>query len=144
MNPSWNEKLTFVAGGPFDDSLILSLEDKIGTNKEDRLGKSVIPSQKVEKRWLLPSVGDQWINPERHLVEGEEKKAVEFASRLHLRIFLDGVYHVFGEPTYCYSDVRGTSPKLWPNKIGILELGILKVEVLIAMKSKDGRGTTNA
>ncbi|KAG6754883.1 hypothetical protein POTOM_040684 [Populus tomentosa] len=54
--------------------------------------------------------------------EGEEKTEVKFSSRLHLRIFLDGLYHVFDEPTYYSSDLRATSPKLRPEKIGVSEL----------------------
>ncbi|KAJ6885898.1 hypothetical protein NC651_026533 [Populus alba x Populus x berolinensis] len=86
-NPTWNEEVMFVAAEPFDDHLILSVEDKMGANKE-----------------------------------GEEKTEVKFSSRLHLRIFLDGLYHVFDEPTYYSSDLRATSPKLQPEKIGVSEL----------------------
>nr|TKR99165.1 hypothetical protein D5086_0000195540 [Populus alba] len=86
-NPTWNEEVMFVAAEPFDDHLILSVEDKMGANKE-----------------------------------GEEKTEVKFSSRLHMRIFFDGLYHVFDEPTYYSSDLRATSPKLRPEKIGVSEL----------------------
>ncbi|KAJ4832262.1 FT-interacting protein 3 [Turnera subulata] len=144
LNPSWNEELMFVAAEPFDDPLILSVEDKVTANKEECLGRSVIPLQQVEKRFFPPSMGDQWINLERYVIEGQEVKEVKFACRLHLRIFLDGVYHVFDEPTYYSSDLRATSPNLWPEKIGILELGILKAEGLPPIKNKAGRGTIDA
>ncbi|XP_050224705.1 FT-interacting protein 3-like [Mercurialis annua] len=140
MSPSWNEELMFVAAEPFDDPLIMSVQDK-----EECLGKCVIPLQNVEKTVLLaPPMGDKWFNLERSVVEKEEKKEAKFATRLHLKVFLDGRYHVFDEPTYYCSDLRATSPELWPNKIGILELGILKAEGLLPIKSKDGRGTTDA
>jgi hypothetical protein len=134
----------FVAAEPFDDHLILSVEDKMGANKEVCLGRSVIPLHQVEKRLIPQGIGAQCINLEKYVAEGEEKTEVKFARRLHLRIFLDGLYHVFDEPTYDSSDLRATSSKLRPEKIGVLELGILKAEGLLPPKSKDGRGTTNA
>ncbi|KAF2309194.1 hypothetical protein GH714_001140 [Hevea brasiliensis] len=100
VNLGWNEELIFVAAEPFDDPLILSVEDKIGGNKEECLGRCVIALQNVDKRLLPPAMGDKWINLERHVEGGEEKKEEKFASRLHLKVFLDGVYHFFDEPTY--------------------------------------------
>ncbi|KAH8511872.1 hypothetical protein H0E87_009161 [Populus deltoides] len=144
LNPTWNEEVMFVAAEPFDDPLVLSVEDKMGADKDACLGRSVIPLHQVEKRLLPQPIGDQWITLQKHVAEGEEKTEVKFAGRLHLRIFLDGVYHVFDEPTYYCSDLRATSPKLWPEKIGVLELGILKAEGLLPTKSKDDRGTTDA
>lgn len=143
-NPRWNEELIFVAAEPFDDPLILSVQDKIGGNKVECLGRCVIALQNVDKRLLPLAMGDKWINLERHVEGGEGEKEVQFSSRLHLKVFLDGVYHVFDEPTSYCSDFRATSPELWPDRIGILELGILKAEGLLPMKSKDGRGTTDA
>jgi len=136
-NPTWNEEVMFVAAEPFDDHLILSVEDKMGVNKEVCLGRSVIPLHQVEKRLMPQAIGAQCINLEKYVAEGEEKTEVKFASRLHLRIFLDGLYHVFDEPTYYSSDLRATSPKLPPEKIGVLELGILKAEGLLPTKSKE-------
>ncbi|KAJ8770838.1 hypothetical protein K2173_021753 [Erythroxylum novogranatense] len=136
VNPTWNEELMFVAAEPFNDPLILSVEDKWGANKEECLGRCVIHLQQVDKRLLPSSMADRWVNLENN--------GGKFVSRLHLRVYLDGVYHVFDEPTYYCSDLRPTSPKLWPDKIGILEVGILKAEGLLPMKSKDGRGTTDA
>ncbi|KAB5560597.1 hypothetical protein DKX38_005554 [Salix brachista] len=144
LNPAWNEEVMFVAAEPFDDPLVLSVEDKMGADKDVCLGRSVVPLHQLEKRLLPQPIGDQWITLQKYVSEGEEKREVKFAGRLHLRIFLDGVYHVFDEPTCYCSDLRATSPRLWPEKIGVLELGILKAEGLPPTKSKDGRGTTDA
>ncbi|CAN0840271.1 FT-interacting protein 3 [Linum grandiflorum] len=135
LNPGWNEELVFVAAEPFDDPLILITEDRVG----NIIGSSMIPLESLERRLLpVPATGEKWINLEK----GEVHK---FSGRLHLRAFLDGVYHVFDEPTYYSSDLRATSPKLWPDKIGILEVGILKAENLVPMKSKEGgRASTDA
>ncbi|CAI0410015.1 unnamed protein product [Linum tenue] len=142
LNPS--EELVFVAAEPFDDPLILIVEDRaIGFN----IGRSVLDLDRLERRILpVPATGEKWINIERVEAGNDEKKgAVKLCGRLHLRVFLDGVYHVFDEPTNYCSDLRATSPKLWPEKIGTLELGILKAQGLVPMKSKEGgRASTDA
>ncbi|KAL5827451.1 hypothetical protein ACOSQ3_019290 [Xanthoceras sorbifolium] len=52
-----------------------------------------------------------------------------------MRFSLDGGYS---------SDLRSTMKPLWPPVIGVLELGILSAKGLLPMKSRDGRGTTDA
>ena len=70
---------------------------------------------------MLQAIGSQWINLEKYVVEGEEETEVKFACRLHLRIYLNGLYHVFDEPTYYSSDLWATSPRLWPEKTRVFE-----------------------
>ncbi|KAK4379646.1 hypothetical protein RND71_001508 [Anisodus tanguticus] len=48
--PSWNEDLMCVVAEPFEDQLVLSVEDKVAPNKGELLGKCVIPLQDVEKK----------------------------------------------------------------------------------------------
>uniref|UniRef100_A0A6N2K6D3 C2 domain-containing protein n=1 Tax=Salix viminalis TaxID=40686 RepID=A0A6N2K6D3_SALVM len=121
INPMWNEDLMFVASEPFDEPLILSVEDRIAPGK------------------------DEWHNLEKHVVlEGEKKKELKFASRIHMRICLEGGYHVLDESTHYSSDLRPTAKQLWKHSIGVLELGILSAQGLTPMKTKDGRGTTDA
>ncbi|KAJ4711670.1 C2 domain-containing protein [Melia azedarach] len=143
-NPTWNEDLMFVAAEPFDDLLVLTVEDKIGANKEECLGKLVLPLSKADRRFLPPPPTARWYNLERNLADGEEKKDVKFASRVCLRFSLEGGYHVFDESTYYSSDLRSTMKQLWPPAIGVLELGILNANGLLPMKSRDGKGTTDA
>ncbi|KAJ9158726.1 hypothetical protein P3X46_024286 [Hevea brasiliensis] len=143
-NPSWNEELMFVAAEPFEDILVLSVEDKLGDNMEECLGKCVIPLHKLDRRLLPPPVADKWVNLERNVVVDEERKEMKFACKLHLNAFLDGVYNVFDGPAQYSSDLKAASPKLKPEEIGLLELGILKAEGLVPMKSKDGFETTDA
>ncbi|KAE8728205.1 Detected protein of confused Function [Hibiscus syriacus] len=142
LNPTWNEDLMFVVAEPFDDPLILSVVDKLGDNKEDVLGSCSVHLSKVEKRLMPIPVEAYWYNLEESA--NRNKLEVRFASRLHLRICLDGGYHVLDEPIYYSSDFRATSKLLWPPSIGVLELGILNASGLLPMKSKDGRGTTDA
>ncbi|KAK3034574.1 LOW QUALITY PROTEIN: hypothetical protein RJ639_033820 [Escallonia herrerae] len=45
--------------------------------------------------------------------------------RLHLRVCLDGGYHVLDESTHYSSDLRPTAKQLWKPSIGVLELANL-------------------
>ncbi|KAG5405817.1 hypothetical protein IGI04_011936 [Brassica rapa subsp. trilocularis] len=71
-------------------SLILSLEDKLG-QKEECLGKCEIKLSQVETRVLPGPVLPIWYN-----LVGDSRG---FAGRLHLRVSLDGGYHVLDEST---------------------------------------------
>ncbi|XP_017981970.1 PREDICTED: FT-interacting protein 1-like [Theobroma cacao] len=145
VNPRWNEDLMFVAAEPFDDPLILTVVDKLGNNKEESLGRCVIHLSKVYKRWLPEPVAAKWFNLEKVLVEKSgEVKELKFASKLHMRISLDGGYHVFDESIHCSSDYRATYKALWTPTIGVLELGIIGASGLAPMKSRDGHKTTDA
>ncbi|XP_062171881.1 multiple C2 domain and transmembrane region protein 5 [Alnus glutinosa] len=145
INPIWNEDLLFVVAEPFEERLILTVEDRVGSNKDDTLGKCLIPLQNVQRRLDHKPVISRWFNLEKHIVvEGEKKKETKFASRIHLRISLDGGYHVLDESTHYSSDLRPTAKQLWKSNIGILELGVISARGLMPMKTKDGRGTTDA
>ncbi|KAE8663070.1 multiple C2 and transmembrane domain-containing protein 2-like [Hibiscus syriacus] len=127
VNPIWNEDLMFVVAEPFDDPLILCVVDKLGDNKEEVLGSCSIHLSKVEKRLMPIPVDAHWYNLEEAV--NRKKREARFASRLHLRICLDGGYHVLDESIYYSSDFRATSKLLWPPSIGVLELGILNASV---------------
>lgn len=145
INPMWNEDLMFVAAEPFEEPLILSVEDRVGPGKDEVLGQCGIPLQMVERRLDHRPVNTKWHNLEKHIiVEGEKKKETKFASRIHTRISLDGGYHVLDESTHYSSDLRPTAKQLWKQSIGVLELGILSAQGLMPMKMKDNRQTTDA
>ncbi|XP_038707563.1 FT-interacting protein 3-like [Tripterygium wilfordii] len=144
VNPTWNEDLIFVVAEPFDEPLILSVEDKLGADKDECLGRCVVPLQMVENRDKPIPVSHRWYGLEKTVVNGEETKVVRLNSRLHLRVSFDGGYHVFDESTHYNSDLRAASKLLWTPPIGVLELGILNAEGLQPTKNKDGRGTVDA
>ncbi|KAG6638341.1 hypothetical protein CIPAW_10G028300 [Carya illinoinensis] len=146
INPLWNEDLMFVASEPFEEPLVLSVEDRVAPNKEEVLGKCAIPLQYVDRRLDHKPVNTRWYNLEKHvIVDGEQKKKeTKFSSRIHMRICLEGGYHVLDESTHYSSDLRPTAKQLWKPSIGVLELGILNAQGLMPMKTKDGRGTTDA
>eukprot|EP01018_Ginkgo_biloba_P031824 Gb_30312 [translate_table: standard] len=145
-SPLWNEDLMFVAAEPFEEHLVLTVEDRVGPNKEEVLGKCSINLNTVPRRLDYKTVTSKWFNLEKPTaVEGEaKKKEIKFASRIHLRVCLDGGYHVLDESTHYSSDLRPTAKQLWKPYIGVLEVGILSAHSLLPMKTKDGRGTTDA
>ncbi|KAJ4975578.1 hypothetical protein NE237_000684 [Protea cynaroides] len=144
-NPMWNEDLMLVAAEPFEEHLVLSVEYRVGPNKDEVLGKCMIPLQNVEKRLDYKPVNNRWCNLEKHVVvSGEQEKEIKFASRIHLRICLEGGYHVLDECTHYISDFRPNAKQLWKHSVGVLELRVLKAQGLMPMNTKDGRGTTDA
>lgn len=145
-SPIWNEDMMFVAAEPFEDHLILSVEDRMAANKDETLGKVVIPLNAVERRADDRIVHSRWVHMEKSVsaaMDGEKAKKDKFSSRLHLRVCLDGGYHVLHESTYYSSDLRPTAKQLWKPPVGMLELGILNASGLHPMKTRDGRGTSD-
>ncbi|CDP10669.1 unnamed protein product [Coffea canephora] len=142
-NPVWNDELMFVVAEPFDESIIVSVDDK-----GELIGRLLIPVRGLPQRREVPKPPDaRWYNllkpslAERE--EGEKKREIKFSSKIHLRICLDAGYHVLDESTHFSSDLQPSSKHLRKPSIGILELGILSAKNLLPMKSKDG-GTTDA
>nr|XP_043613964.1 FT-interacting protein 7 [Erigeron canadensis] len=144
LNPLWNEDLIFVAAEPFEDHLILTVEDRVGPGKDEILGRVIIPLNMVEKRADDRIIHSRWFNLEKPVaVDVDQLKKDKFSMRIHLRICLDGGYHVLDESTHYSSDLRPTAKQLWKPTIGVLELGILNAVGLHPMKTRDGRGTSD-
>ncbi|CAH1437992.1 unnamed protein product [Lactuca virosa] len=141
-NPTWNEDIVFVAAEPFEEGLMLTVEDR--GNKDEVLGKCLLPLHSVNRRWDNKTVQSRWHNLEKHPMYDGEKKEVKFASRIHLRVCLDGGYHVLDESTNYSSDLRPTAKQIWKSSIGVLELGIISAKGLSPMKTREGRATTDA
>ncbi|XP_020090309.1 FT-interacting protein 1-like [Ananas comosus] len=147
LSPMWNEDLVFVAAEPFDEQLVLTVEDRVSATKDEVLGRAALPLTLFEKRLDHRPVHSRWFNLERFgfaVLEGNHRKELRFASRVHLRVCLEGAYHVMDESTMYISDTRPTARQLWKPPIGVLEVGILSAQGLMPMKAKDSRGTTDA
>jgi len=72
VNPLWNEDLMFVVAEPFDEPLILSVEDRVAPDKDELLGRCKIPFQDVDWRldyFKQPVIG-RWYKLETHVVTG--------------------------------------------------------------------------
>ncbi|MCL7040883.1 hypothetical protein MKW94_011489 [Papaver nudicaule] len=144
MNPLWNEDLLFVAAEPFEDHLILTVEDRQGPGKDEIVGRVIIPLNQVEKRADDRIIHTRWFNLERAVaIDVDQLKRDKFSSRLHLRLCLDGGYHVLDESTHYSSDLRPTAKQLWKPSIGVLELGILNASGLHPMKTREGKGSSD-
>lgn len=145
-NPFWNEDLMFVAADPFEEQLVLTVENKIGS-KDEIVGRISIPLTKFEKRLDHRAVNSQWYNLESFgfgALEADPRHELKFSTRIHLRVCLEGAYHVLDESTLYISDTRPTARQLWKQPVGILEVGILSAQGLQPMKTKDGKSTTDA
>ncbi|KAL5858954.1 hypothetical protein ACOSQ3_000250 [Xanthoceras sorbifolium] len=146
-NPLWNEDLIFVAAEPFEEQLALTVENKVTPAKDEIMGRIILPLTIFERRLDHRPVHSKWFNLEKFgfgALEGDKRHELKFSSRIHLRVCLEGAYHVLDESTMYISDQRPTARQLWKQPIGILEVGILSAQGLTPMKTKDGRGTTDA
>ncbi|KAJ6870522.1 hypothetical protein NC652_036229 [Populus alba x Populus x berolinensis] len=146
-NPMWNEDLIFVAAEPFEEQLILTVENKASPAKDEVMGRANLPLHIFERRLDHRPVHSKWFNLEKFgfgALEGDRRHELKFSTRIHLRVCLEGAYHVLDESTMYISDQRPTARQLWKQPIGILEVGILSAQGLLPMKKKDGRGTTDA
>ncbi|GAB2298553.1 FT-interacting protein 3 [Dionaea muscipula] len=141
-NPYWNEDLIFVVAEPFEDYLLVSVEDRLAPGREEVVGRVAIPVAAVERRWDDKLVSSRWFN----LDAGNNTRSFG-GSRVHFRASLDGGYHVLDESTMYTSDLRPTAKQLWRPHVGVLEVGILGAAGLMPMKlvkegGKGGAATT--
>ncbi|GFP82998.1 multiple c2 and transmembrane domain-containing protein 1, partial [Phtheirospermum japonicum] len=140
-NPCWNEDLMFVVAEPFEDYLMISVEDRLAPNRDEVVGRVILPIVNLERRFDDKFVVSRWFNLETHYGNpNDSKSVVRFASRIHIRASLEGGYHVLDEATMYSSDVRPTAKQLWKPHIGVLEVGILGATNLMPMKIKEGKG----
>ncbi|KDP35107.1 hypothetical protein JCGZ_10949 [Jatropha curcas] len=146
MNPVWNDELIFVASEPFEDFIIVTVEDRVGPGKDEMMGRVIIPVRDVPpRRETLKLPDPRWFNLFKPSLaeEEKEKKKDKFSSKILLCLCLETGYHVLDESTHFSSDLQPSSKFLRKERIGILELGILSARNLMPMKSRDG-GTTDA
>ncbi|KAL2902499.1 FT-interacting protein 1 [Bienertia sinuspersici] len=144
LNALWNEDLLFVAAEPFDDHLVITVEDRVAPGKDEIIGRVTVPLTQIDRRADDRLIPTRWFHLEKLVaVDVDQLKKEKFASRLHCRVCLDGGYHVLDESTHYSSDLRPTAKQLWMPTIGVLELGILSAEGLHPMKTREGRGTSD-
>ncbi|GAA0166632.1 transferase [Lithospermum erythrorhizon] len=144
FNPFWNEDLLFVAAEPFEDHLTLTVEDRVAPGKDEIIGRVIIPLNMIDRRADDRIIHSRWFNLEKPVaVDLDQLKKEKFSSKLHLRVCLDGGYHVLDESTHYSSDLRPTAKQLWRPPVGILELGVLNAVGLHPMKTRDGKGTSD-
>ncbi|KAJ6814798.1 putative protein QUIRKY [Iris pallida] len=140
---SWMEDLMFVASEPLDDQLVLLLEDR-STKEPAYVGHIVVPVNSIDQRLdERQMVASKWFNAEAG--GGANGAPATYTGRVHLRLCLEGGYHVLDEAAHVCSDFRPTAKQLWKPSVGTLELGILGARGLLPMKTKSGaKGSTDA
>ncbi|EHA8592546.1 FT-interacting protein 3 [Cocos nucifera] len=142
-NPLWNQEFMFVASDPFDEPLVITVEDK------EPLARLVLPLSNAVRRTdpSKPPVEPRWFSLSKptstadEAGNGEKKKEPKFTSKVCLWLCLEFGYHVLDESTHYSSDLQPASKNLRKPSIGILELGILNARNLMPMKAKDGKLT---
>ena len=147
LNAIWNEEFMFVASEPFEDFIIITIEDRVAQGKDETLGRIIIRVKDVPHRLDHGKLPDpRWFNlfmPQFGEGGAEKKKEIKFASKIHLCLCLEAGYHVLDESTHFSSDLQPSAKLLKKPSIGMLEVGILSARNLLPMKGKDG-GTTDA
>nr|XP_011462238.1 PREDICTED: multiple C2 and transmembrane domain-containing protein 1-like [Fragaria vesca subsp. vesca] len=135
VDPKWNEDLMFVVAEPFDATLVVEVYEKaVVVNGEvrhgERLGRCEIPIKNVGKRTDRTPAASLWYDLK--LVPDQPR----FASKINMRISLDGGYHVFDDPTDFPSDLRPSAKVLWRPPVGTFELGIMSASGLSPIMPK--------
>ncbi|KAF7817168.1 protein QUIRKY [Senna tora] len=135
-NPTWNEDLIFVAAEPFEPFLVVTVED---VSHSQTVGQAKIHVSSIERRTDdRTEPKSRWFN-----LVGDENRP--YTGRIHVRVCLEGGYHVIDEAAHVTSDVRAAAKQLVKSPIGLLEVGIRGATNLLPVKTKDGtRGTTDA
>uniref|UniRef100_A0A803Q4A1 C2 domain-containing protein n=1 Tax=Cannabis sativa TaxID=3483 RepID=A0A803Q4A1_CANSA len=137
-SPTWNEDLMFVAAEPFEPFLVVTVDD---ATHAQSVGHVKIHVASIEKRTDdRAEPQSRWFN-----LVGADEKSQPYAGRIHVRVCLEGGYHVLDEAAHVTSDVRAAAKQLSKAPIGLLEVGIRGASNLLPVKTKDGtRGTTDA
>jgi Plant phosphoribosyltransferase C-terminal/C2 domain len=151
---AWMEDLIFVVSEPLEEHMVLLVEDR--TTKEPLLvGHTVVPVNCAEQRFdEHQMVASKWFNLESGLSHMAPSNMCanpniiggpNYCGRIHLRLCLEGGYHVLDEAAHLCSDYRPTAKQLWKPPVGTLELGIISARGLLPMKNKSGgKGSTDA
>ncbi|XP_057445846.1 multiple C2 domain and transmembrane region protein 14 [Lotus japonicus] len=136
-NPTWNEDLVFVAAEPFEPFLVVTVED---VSNSKPVGQAKIHVSSIERRTDdRTDLKSRWFN-----LSGEDENH-SYTGRIHVRVCLEGGYHVIDEAAHVTSDARAAAKQLHKPPIGLLEVGIRGATNLLPVKTKDGtRGTTDA
>ncbi|XP_010521156.1 PREDICTED: FT-interacting protein 1-like [Tarenaya hassleriana] len=141
VNPQWHDELMFVVSEPFEDMIVISVDDMIIPGKDEILGRVFIPVRDVPVRHETNKMPEapRWFNlqkPALAIEEETEKKKEKFSSKILIRLCLEAGYHVLDESMYFSSNLQPSSKYLKKQSIGILELGILSARNLFSMKGK--------
>lgn len=135
---TWNEDLVFIAAEPFDPFLLITVEDSGKPVGHAKVHVSAI-HRRTDEKSEPPS---RWFNLAADTINRP------YAGRIHVRICLEGGYHVLDEAAHVTSDVQAASKQLSRPPIGTLDVAIRGAVNLLPMKqtASDGSagGSTDA
>ncbi|ESW23802.1 hypothetical protein PHAVU_004G076600 [Phaseolus vulgaris] len=136
-NPTWNEELVLVAAEPFEPFLVITVED---VSNSKTVGHAKVHVATIERR-----TDDKTEPKSRWFNLSSEDQSRSYTGRIHVRVCLEGGYHVIDEAAHVTSDVRPSAKQLAKPPIGLLEVGIRGAANLLPVKTNDGtQGTTDA
>ncbi|KAE8690198.1 hypothetical protein F3Y22_tig00110911pilonHSYRG00106 [Hibiscus syriacus] len=106
MNPIWNEEFMLVAAEPFEDHLIFSVEDCVGPNKYDAIGKVVISLNFVHRRAVDRTIRSRWYNLEKSFSDAMVgNRAKKDKDKFHL-MRRKSMLIIQEKPFYCNLDLE--------------------------------------
>ncbi|CAH8335839.1 unnamed protein product [Eruca vesicaria subsp. sativa] len=144
-NPSWNQDLIFVASEPLEETVYITLFDRVNDRHSECIGvleKKLSEMNAVKVPGSAPALFYDIEPPVNVEPAGDSRR---FSSRIKMKLATDQAYHVFDECIQYSSDYRAFAKGLWPDLLGKLEIGILGATGLQPMKEwRDGRRSTDA
>ncbi|KAG2308334.1 hypothetical protein Bca4012_082612 [Brassica carinata] len=144
-NPSWNQDLIFVASEPLEETVYITLFDRVNERNHKCIGilkKKLSEMTAVKVPGSAPALFYDIEPPVNLEPAGDSRR---FASRIKMKLATDQAYHVFDECIQQSSDYRAFAKGLWPDLLGKLEIGILGATGLHTMKEWiDGTRSTDA
>eukprot|EP00268_Persea_americana_P018381 TRINITY_DN1913_c0_g3_i1.p1 TRINITY_DN1913_c0_g3~~TRINITY_DN1913_c0_g3_i1.p1 ORF type:complete len:117 (+),score=9.64 TRINITY_DN1913_c0_g3_i1:346-696(+) len=115
----------FVVSKPFNDFLVFLVEDRLGSNMFPSLGQKILLMCLATKGLdHCNPVEVQWFNIEKQpsFTSNGYDEEVKFESKIHMRLYLEAVYHVLTESIHCTSSDLQLPNKHFRNpSFGILE-----------------------
>ncbi|KAE8679008.1 putative Isoprenylcysteine carboxyl methyltransferase (ICMT) family [Hibiscus syriacus] len=128
IGSAWNEDLILVAAESFEPFLLVGVED---ASNGQVVGEVKIHVSSIDRRTDdKTEVKSRWFN-----LNGGENKP--YAGRIHVRVCLEGGYHVLDEAAHVTSNVRATVKQLAKPPIGSLDVGIREANNLLPVKTRD-------
>ncbi|KAM2230376.1 hypothetical protein COP1_014688 [Malus domestica] len=101
------------------DHFIISVEDRVDPGRDDIIRRVILPLNIVDRHADDRMIHSRWFNLEKPVaVDIYQLKMDKFSSHLHLRVCLDGGYHVLDEATHYSSDSSPTAKQLWGLSVG--------------------------
>ncbi|CAL9058254.1 unnamed protein product [Musa banksii] len=140
-NPTWkNEELMLVACEPFDEPLVLMVQDRLLPNKDETMAKLEIRKGAIRTRAdHHKPFAPQWFNLDNPNGSSGSGNGSGYG-KLQLRVYYDNNYHVIDESAHFCSDFQPSAKPLRKPNIGLLELGILNARDLAPLRSNNGAG----